>query len=306
MENVVLIAVLILFLIIVMIDPEKKTLNDKVRRDLGKKTIMLTDGSVHYEIAGPKKAPVVVLVHGFSVPSYIWDPTFSVLQQAGFQTLRFDLFGRGYSDRPRVDYDLKLFIRQLKDLMDTLGVEEPVHLIGLSMGGPITAGFTCRYPKKVRSLTLIDPLVSKFSKKKMFLLLMHGIGEVLMAIYGEPFMLPRSQNDDFCKPEKFPGWADKFRVQTRYKGFRRAILSTIRHLVETDMLPDYQALEALNLPVLLFRGAEDGTIPKKDIQLLRNILPRIEFYQIEDAGHIPHYEKPEVVNPILVDFLNKN
>ena len=58
--------------------------------------------------------------------------------------LRYDLFGRGYSDRPKVRYDIDLFCKQLRELLGTLGLEQ-INLIGLSMGGPITASFTAHY-----------------------------------------------------------------------------------------------------------------------------------------------------------------
>jgi len=46
------------------------------------------------------RGPAVALVHGFSVPYYVWDPTAPELARAGFRVLRYDLYGRGYSDRP--------------------------------------------------------------------------------------------------------------------------------------------------------------------------------------------------------------
>jgi pimeloyl-ACP methyl ester carboxylesterase len=33
-------------------------------------------------------------------------------------------------------------------------------------------------------------------------------------------------------------------------------------------------------------------------------IPHAEFHPIEDSGHIPHYEKPGIVNPILFKFLS--
>jgi pimeloyl-ACP methyl ester carboxylesterase len=51
----------------------------------------LSNGVVHYELTGSEDAPVVVLVHGFSVPCYVWDPTFEALTEAGFRVLRYDL-----------------------------------------------------------------------------------------------------------------------------------------------------------------------------------------------------------------------
>jgi pimeloyl-ACP methyl ester carboxylesterase len=118
----------------------------------------------HYEIAGPQVAPSermrrrpVVFVHGFSVPSFVWEPSFRALADAGFRVVRYDLLGRGYSDRPRARYDQELFDHQLRDLIGALALEVPVDLVGLSMGGAIAVGFADRHPASVRRLVLIDP-----------------------------------------------------------------------------------------------------------------------------------------------------
>src|SRR5919109_740116 len=73
------------------------------------------------EAAGEDGLSDVVLVHGFSVPFFIYDPTFEFLTRAGFRVLRYDLFGRGFSDRPKARYNIDLFVRQLGELLDGVG-----------------------------------------------------------------------------------------------------------------------------------------------------------------------------------------
>src|SRR5579872_7227065 len=90
-------------------DQETEDLSDAARRGTGGSYVRLSDGVTHYELAGPENARTVVLVHGFSVPYYLWDPTFTALVKAGMRTLRYDLYGRGYSDRPAEIYDADLY-----------------------------------------------------------------------------------------------------------------------------------------------------------------------------------------------------
>ncbi len=283
---------------------ERKELDEEARIAAGGQFIQLSQGMVHYELGGEPNRPLVVLVHGFSTPSYIWEPTFQALIQAGFQVLRFDLYGRGYSDRPDTDYDLELFVGQLENLMDGLQIDQPIHLMGLSMGGPIAAAYANRHPDTIRSLTLIDPLVTNMFQSAIFPLNVPGIGEYLMAVVMEPFVLPKTQSGDLVHPERFPDWEGKYKVQTRYKGFGRAVLSTMRNFAELDTLSIYQDLAENDLPTLIIWGKEDQTISAEDIDLLREILPNHHFEAIEEAGHIPHYEKADEVNPILIDILN--
>src|SRR5574338_230364 len=123
---------------------ESRELDERARREMSGSFIQLSDGFTHYELRNPEVEETVVLVHGFSTPYFIYDPTFAFLAQSGFRVLRYDLFGRGFSDRPDTDYKIELFVRQLIDLLNALHLTSPVTLVGLSMGGPISATFTVR------------------------------------------------------------------------------------------------------------------------------------------------------------------
>jgi len=302
--SVIAIIALLLVITYSLTDQEKITLSDTVRLTLPGQFVKLPLGVVHYELAGPDNAPTVVLVHGFSVPYYIWDPTFEALTQAGFRVLRYDLYGRGFSDRPEKTYDLDLFVAQLEELLPALDIQSPVDLVGLSMGGPIVASFANHHPDQVRSLILVDPEVASVSIQRIFPLNIPIFGEYFMTIYVTPVQLPKTLSDSFFRPEKFPDWEAKFRVQLQYKGFRRAILSTIRTMPGMDSLAEYAAVGRQNLPALLIWGREDRTVSAADMQQVVDLIPGIEYHIIDEAGHIPQYELPEVVNPILVEFLN--
>ena len=52
-------------------------------------------------------------------------------------------------------------------------------------------------------------------------------------------------------------------------------------------------------------GRHDQTIPYSDIELLKDTIA-LELHIIEDAGHIPHFEQPKVVNPILINFFSES
>jgi pimeloyl-ACP methyl ester carboxylesterase len=302
-SGTVTILVCVLVAAYLIADGEKSTLNNEIRTTLPGQFVALSNGAVHYELVGSEDAPTVVLVHGFSVPYYVWDPTFDALVEAGFRVLRYDLYGRGYSDRPEVEYTLDLFTGQLEQLLSALDIEEPVALVGLSFGGPILARFANGHPDKVWGLSLIDPQIAPVSAAEIFPLNVPLVGEYLMAVYLAPSMLPETQVNDFYRPERFPGWEEQYRLQMGYTGFRRAILSTIRNMVEVDALVEYEALGKQGIPVMLIWGREDQTIAASDIEMLRRVIPEVEFQPVEEAGHLPHYEQAETVNPLLIEFL---
>ena len=115
-KKIIFVLALLIFLLLIpywAFNEESKTLDDNIRRGLPGQFIKLSDGYVHYELSGPDDGPVVILIHGFSAHYFVWDDTHPALTKAGFRVLRYDLYGRGFSDRPNVTYDEQLFDRQL-------------------------------------------------------------------------------------------------------------------------------------------------------------------------------------------------
>jgi pimeloyl-ACP methyl ester carboxylesterase len=285
---------------------ETRELDEETRRLTDGSYVRLPDGITHYELGNPGGDPTVVLIHGFSVPYYIYDPTFEFLSRNGFRVLRYDLLGRGFSDRPDVNYDLDLFVRQLKGLLDALDIGSPVCLVGLSMGGPITATFTARYPERVEKLVLIDPAGARtiFVSQVARFAAAPGIGEKLLDLAGDGGVI-KSMASDIYNKKLVEDFMQRYLLQVQYKGFRNAILSTIRNNVTGCCIGTYRQAGSLGKPALLIWGRHDTTVPLRHSDDLRAAMPDIEFRIIEDCSHIPHYEKPEETNAILLDFLRK-
>jgi pimeloyl-ACP methyl ester carboxylesterase len=285
-------------------NPERMDLDAAARQGVPGKFVTLGDGVTHYDVAGPDTGQRVMLVHGFSVPSYIWDSTVTALTGAGFRVARYDTYGRGYSDRPDVRYTSDLFDRQLMQLLDSLGWRDRVALVGLSMGGPVTANFAGKHPERVRSLTLVDPAAgTRSGPPAMFRV--PGLGQVLWQTLAVPGMAD-GQLTDFVEPVKWPDWTSKYRTQMQYRGFGRALRST---LIESDgevLDSVFARVGALGTPTLLIWGVQDSTVSIKNADGVRKAIPQAQYHPIERAGHLPHMERTDIVNPVLISFLRKN
>lgn len=283
---------------------EKKIINDALRQSVEGDFISLSTGYTHYQISNADAAETVVLVHGFSVPMFIWEPTFQFLTAAGYRVLRFDLFGRGYSDRPKAEYDLDFFATQLRDLLDELNITEPINLFGLSMGGAITATFTARHPERVKKLALFAPAGGDEIPRSTVTKLMEVplLGELLMGFFGKKTLVDAIAGD-FYDEEMIAHFTKMYAPQLDYSGFGRAILQTIRSNALRDASATYRKVGELTIPKLLVWGRDDQTVPYDQAEAVVASLPQVRFHTIEQSGHIPHYEDAEQVNPIILDFL---
>lgn len=281
-------------------NPEKATLDASARAEAPGKFVALSQGMTHYDVAGPDTGRVVVMVHGFSVPMYIWDSTFIALGNAGYRAVRYDVYGRGWSDRPDGAYDGAMFDRQLDDLLDSLHVTGPVDLMGLSYGGFITGHYAAGHRDRIRTLTLVDPVAS--SSPMPSIITTPVIGTWLWQVTRVPGMAD-NQASDFLHPTAFPGWADRYRPQMRYKGFGRALLRSAVTASNTNFDSLYASVASTQVPVLLIWGRQDQTVTFDKSEVVRRAIPTLEFFPVDSAGHLPHLEQTAQVNARLMAFL---
>jgi pimeloyl-ACP methyl ester carboxylesterase len=267
--------------------------------------VRLSHGIVHYKLSGPERGHVVVLIPGLSVPFSIWDRNVPALVSAGFRVLQFDLYGRGFSDRPRVHYTLELFVQQVHELVTALRLAAPVSLVGYSMGGPIAASAALRLGL-ANTISLIDPLFQWREPLGIAALLkIPMIGDMIMMLSGGS-LLADAQSGDFFNKLEYTAFLPEYLPQLAYRGFAQAVLSSIRSMPSWPLQNIYTELRHKNLPALLIWGQEDVTVPFADSSRLMSLLPDAHFVEIADAGHVPHWEQAEKVNSALIEFFKNN
>jgi len=286
-----------------IINPEKEELNDAVRTRLGGSYITLSGGVTHYALEGPANGQVVVLVHGGTIPMFAWDKISPGLTSAGYRVLSYDMYGRGYSDRPHVTYNRELYRNQLLELMDALNLREPFDLVGYSFGGGIVADFTARYPQRVRRLALISPVVYNFKTPRIFRIPV--IGEILARFIGIRTVTRRANTMYEGTPSAERNSA-LFAEQTTFKGFQNSLLSMIRGDAIGNYCDSYESVGKQKRSVLLIWGSHDTEIPEEVIKTTRKLIPHIQFHAIPDAGHNIVFQKPEQLTGIIDNFLRSN
>jgi pimeloyl-ACP methyl ester carboxylesterase len=176
-------------------------------------------------------------------------------------------------------------------------------LIGLSFGGGIITTFADRYPERVRSLVYVDPGFRTPYPPPSFSG-MPAVWSFMAAIFEQPFWA-QMQTTDFLHPERFPDWAERYEVQMRYKGFRRARFSELAANFEQSQGDEISRVAAHPRPVLVVWGKQDRTVPFENSAWLMERMPRARLVAVDEAAHLPHLEQPEAVNPEIVAFLSQ-
>lgn len=283
-------------------DPEHRTIDEAARKEATGHFVRLSQGVTHYEIAGPD-SEVVVLAAAFSVPAYLSDSLYQGLADSGFRVIRFDYYGRGWSDRPDVKYDLDTFVRQLDELLDSLRIDQPVHLGGLSFGAAIVTAFTAKHPDRVRSLIYVDPVFNtgrQLRKEERSSLAWNYFN----VFKGGSEAMAQSQLDDFLHPERQRDWVARYKVGQQWKGTRESLRRTRAQIAVAPHQGDLiRHLGTDPRPVLIVWGKQDSGAPFSESTALLAAMPRATLVPVDSAGHLPHIEQPQIVIPAVVRFL---
>ncbi len=262
--------------------------------------VPLREGVTYYEQwVGSGDGPWVGLIHGFSVPSFVWRRTAPALAQAGFRVLSFDLYGRGASGKPRGRYDLDRFVQQALELETALGVTIDAW-VGYSMGGPIAAEVLAR--GHGRAGIFIAPVVTgAVLPWAVRLTGLPGLGPWLMQHFGPRRMAQGIRHE-------FQGRADedyiqRYIAQLKDPGFLRALAETVRAGMLGDQRAVYRRLAARGVPVAAVWGREDPVVPRDQLEVLASLLPLRARLLVPGVGHLVHYERADQVNAFLVQTL---
>ena len=263
--------------------------------------VLLSHGMTYYEEANSASdVGTLIFVHGFSVPSYIWSPTYETAAQKGYRVIRMDLYGRGYSANPNVPYTDTLFAKQVLELLEYLNVKQ-ANFLGLSNGGRVISKIAFLNKNIVQRLIYVAS--SGFQKNNSPK--NKEVSQKEIDDYIETYpLLAESQRKDFKNPEQFPDWGDKYEKLLQYKGFANALLSTRKNHVSLDV--EHEMINEAGIPVYTIFGDSDSVVVYDTFKdRLSELLPNRNEIFISNSGHLPHMENQNEFEAYLFENIIK-
>lgn len=257
--------------------------------------IALPSGVTHYEMKGEGTA--LVLVHGYSTPYYIYDKLFERFVAAGYKVLRYDLFGRGLSDRVQTDYTPQFFAAQLEELIAALLPEESFILVGTSMGGSITTQYVKQHPERVEKLILLAPAGMDSFRPPFYMKMckIPGFGKWIFSKIGAKSLFNGCAREIIYSKDEIDEYQRQFAYSLQYKGFVAATFSSLIHTIlnTAQTVTAYQEVAKVKTPMLVIWGTADRTMPYYQIERMKEVCPHATYITYEGSGHIFLYDEGE-------------
>jgi len=254
--------------------------------------------------------PPVILIHGFGGSMWQWEHQQHTLSQH-FRVLTLDLPGAGLSDKPDIDYRTDQMLDFFVGFMDAVQIPQAT-LAGNSMGAGLAIGMALTHPTYVSRLVLIDGLPQHVMEKltspsvrraletsapawlvsfgnRLFGGLM--IESVLREIVHDPALLT-------------PAVIERSNRNRQRPGLIKPILAV------KENLPVWESGFATRIgeithPTLVLWGEEDRVFPLAVGEGLHRTIKGSRFIRIPKAGHIPQWERPDLVNQELITFIRR-
>ena len=258
---------------------------------------------MHYVDLGRQDAQAVVMVHGYGDSSYAFSRTVRPLLAAGFRVVALDQAGLGRSEIPPEPfvYSVENQARQVLALADRLGLRR-FHLVGHSMGGGVALYIAWKHPERLRSVVPIAP--ASFNPAGALSVLgrlpVAGLVEPLFRRWVIRTALLDVTHDDRKVSEAM---VDEYARVTRKKGFMRVLMLMVAQYFSDQHEAMTRAFATIRTPMLIVWGEEDRWLPCWRGGELASQVPGALYVRVPAAGHMVHMERPEVVNPFLLKFL---
>jgi pimeloyl-ACP methyl ester carboxylesterase len=254
-----------------------------------------------YVCQGTGGVPIVFL-HGFDSSLFEFRRIIPIIA-AQQQVWAIDLLGFGFTERlADCPFSSASICIHLQAFWQTM-INQPMILVGVSMGGAAAIEFTLEYPQAVNKLVLVDsagfsqpPALGKFLIQPLGNLatkflsspnVRQGVSE--KAYFDKAFATADAQLCAALHLE-IPRWSETLIDFTRSGGYGYLL----------DRLPEIQQETSI------VWGRQDRILGIKPAQQFQQKLPHSQLHWIDNCGHVPHLEQPEITAQLILNFINRS
>ncbi|MGD1700509.1 alpha/beta fold hydrolase [Dapis sp. BLCC M229] len=244
----------------------------------------------------------ILLLHGFDSSIFEFRRLLPLLA-AENQTFAVDLLGFGFTDRlANLKINPQAIATHLYSFWKSL-INQPVILVGASMGGAAAIDFTLTYPEVVKKLVLIDsagmqnnPIISKFIFPPLdyfateFLRRPQVRASISRSAYFDKSFATLDANICARLHLEMPGWNQALISFTKSGGYGNF----------------KQKLPSMRQQTLILWGENDRILGTGDAGKLEGAIANSQLIWIPNCGHVPHLEKSQITTNYILDFIREN
>ena len=259
---------------------------------------------LYYEIKGNEASQeTIVFLNGVMASTNSWALQVKAFEQLPVKILLHDFRGQLRSEKPKGPYTFKQHAADVIGLLKALNIEK-AHFIGTSYGGEVALYLGIYHKEVVKTLTVIDSVSELDEVLTYFVKSWKALAE---RKDGEAFfwsMMPTIYHNDFIKKHLVM-------LKERAKAMNDLDPSYFEGQIELydTFLNDLNLtseLHKIDCPTLIVCGEEDLLKPRKFSDIIQREIEHAEYALIPNCAHVTIFEKPAILNTLLLGFVLKN
>jgi pimeloyl-ACP methyl ester carboxylesterase/CRP-like cAMP-binding protein len=272
-------------------------------------TLTVNGQEVHLVEQGRPHRQIALLIHGWSSSWYAMSPLMGALAQR-FRVIAVDLPGYGESPPFSFKTTIPAYVDLLADLIVDL-TDDPVVLVGHSMGGMISLTLALKYPALIERMVLISPTISgrlspyiNFVVSPITLLERFGLGSWIVSAVERTLV---GLTDRIMRPASFAARSGitseehkRLQEDVRRPGQGRVRAECFSAMAANDLSGQ---LGNVQVPALVLWGAEDNTVPLRDAGIVADEWPQADLRILPKAGHWAHFERDNTTRRLVAAYL---
>jgi esterase len=249
----------------------------------------------------------VVLLHGGGLTAHTWDLVCLGLRPT-YHCIAPDLRGHGDSSwSPEQRYTMADHRADLEGLVAHLGLDRFV-LVGMSLGGAVAMNYAGQHPERLTALVLVD------------------VGPEMSGAGRERLRSFAAESQRLESVDAYVERAMTFNPRRKPELLRRSLLHNLRQDSDgmwawkydprrmgppgsdPERKPEvvWAAIERIDCPTLVVRGADSDLFLEQDAAKLVSRLRHAQFVQIPGAGHTVQGDQPRALTAALQSFLDES
>jgi pimeloyl-ACP methyl ester carboxylesterase len=249
----------------------------------------------------------VLLVHGFADSTYCFHANFKPLVDAGFRAIAIDLPGLGRSEAPPEPfvYSIENLAGETLKFADRLGLGR-FAIAGSSMGGGIALFLAERQPERVVRVIAFDPACFSLAGVRWMPLAQNQTLSKAALSLATPLTVDLALHDVFWDSSQVnSAVVDEYSRPLAKPGYRNLLRRLIHEYFSAEFDAMTEHYDTIKSPTLLIWGENDRWVPPEFGPRLQRLIPDAQLTFAPKCGHLPHQERPDIVNPLLIEFLKR-
>lgn len=254
------------------------------------------DHNIRYLESGSSDR-MIILLHGLGASAERWLPVIPYLAER-YRVIAPDIIGFGLSEKPTVDYTVEFFTKFLGDFINHISVENPINIMGSSLGGRISIEYAIQNAHNIEKMILAAPAgINEEPTEALHSYIQAALHPTIedakkafLMMTGNNRVVEQDVVSDFVNRMLLPN--SRLSFMSSLLGLKKSILT-------------HEKLSKISNPTLIIWGKDDRVIPIKNAITFSTSIKNSKYLEMEKCGHVPFVEEPELFSKLVLQFLSK-